>query len=81
MDQQSQACAGWTRARAGAARVPEKTAVQHSMRGKSSPGVQCSGVRILITLMGVLDQNNGHYGAVGICNGGGGASAMIIERV
>jgi len=47
MDQQSQACAGWTRARAGAARVPEKTAVQHSMRGKSSPGVQCSGVRIL----------------------------------
>ena len=41
----------------------------------------CSGVRILITLMGVLDQNNGHYGAVGICNGGGGASAMIIERV
>ncbi|MDC3341281.1 acetyl-CoA C-acyltransferase [Flavobacteriaceae bacterium] len=41
----------------------------------------CSGVRILITLMGVLDQNSGRYGAVGICNGGGGASAMIIERV
>lgn len=41
----------------------------------------CSGVRILITLMGILEQNNGTYGAVGICNGGGGASAMIIERL
>ena len=41
----------------------------------------CSGVRILITLIGVLEQNNGTYGAVGICNGGGGASAMIIERL
>ncbi len=41
----------------------------------------CSGVRILITLMGVLDQNNARYGAAGICNGGGGASAMIIERL
>jgi len=41
----------------------------------------CSGVRILITLMGVLYQNSRRYGAVGICNGGGGASAMIIERV
>jgi len=41
----------------------------------------CSGVRILITLMSVLDQNNARYGAAGICNGGGGASAMIIERL
>jgi len=41
----------------------------------------CSGVRILITLIGVLEQNKGKYGAVGICNGGGGASAMIIERL
>jgi acetyl-CoA C-acetyltransferase len=41
----------------------------------------CSGVRILITLMGVLDQNKARYGAAGICNGGGGASAMIIERL
>jgi len=40
----------------------------------------CSGVRILITLIGVLEQNQGRYGAIGICNGGGGASAMIIER-
>ena len=40
----------------------------------------CSGVRILITLMNVLKQNNAKVGAAAICNGGGGASAMIIER-
>ncbi len=41
----------------------------------------CSGVRILITLINVLDQNNARYGAAAICNGGGGASAMVIERL
>lgn len=40
----------------------------------------CSGVRILITLLNVLIQNNAKIGAAGICNGGGGASAMVIER-
>lgn len=40
----------------------------------------CSGVRILITLLNVLDQNNAKIGAAAICNGGGGASAMVIER-
>ncbi|MFC6860779.1 acetyl-CoA C-acyltransferase [Zunongwangia atlantica] len=40
----------------------------------------CSGVRILITLINVLKQNNGKLGAAAICNGGGGASAMVIER-
>lgn len=40
----------------------------------------CSGVRILITLMSVLKQNDGKIGAAAICNGGGGASAMVIER-
>ncbi|MCL1480520.1 MAG: hypothetical protein MH213_03945 [Marinobacter sp.] len=40
----------------------------------------CSGVRILITLINVLKQNNAKPGAAAICNGGGGASAMIIER-
>ena len=40
----------------------------------------CSGVRILITLLNVLDQNNAKLGAAAICNGGGGASAVIIER-
>lgn len=40
-----------------------------------------SGARILTTLTHVLHQNNGKYGMAAICNGGGGASAMIIERV
>ncbi len=40
----------------------------------------CSGVRILITLINVLKQNNAKIGAAVICNGGGGASAMVIER-
>jgi len=41
----------------------------------------CSGVRILITLLGVLKHKDGKLGAAAICNGGGGASAMIIERI
>jgi len=41
----------------------------------------CSGTRILVTLIDVLKQNNAKLGAVGICNGGGGASAMVIELV
>jgi acetyl-CoA C-acetyltransferase len=40
-----------------------------------------SGARIIVTLINVLKQNNGKYGAAGICNGGGGASAMVIERM
>ena len=40
----------------------------------------CSGVRIIITLINVLEQNNGKIGAAAICNGGGGASAIVIER-
>lgn len=40
----------------------------------------CSGTRILTTLINVLEQNNAKIGAAAICNGGGGASAMVIER-
>jgi acetyl-CoA C-acetyltransferase len=40
-----------------------------------------SGARIVTTLISVLRQTKGRYGAAGICNGGGGASAMIIERI
>ena len=40
-----------------------------------------SGSRIVVTLINVLKQNNGKYGAAGICNGGGGASAIVIENV
>lgn len=39
----------------------------------------CSGARIIVTLIHVLKQNAGKIGAAGICNGGGGASAMVIE--
>ncbi len=39
-----------------------------------------SGARIIVTLINVLKANNAKYGAAGICNGGGGASAMVIER-
>ncbi|HEY4107852.1 acetyl-CoA C-acyltransferase [Puia sp.] len=40
-----------------------------------------SGARILVTLLHVLRQNKARYGAAGICNGGGGASAMVIENL
>jgi len=40
-----------------------------------------SGSRIIVTLINVLKQNNGKIGAAGICNGGGGASAMVIENM
>jgi len=41
----------------------------------------CSGARIVTTLLGVLGRTKGKLGCVGICNGGGGASAMIIETL
>lgn len=40
-----------------------------------------SGARILVTLVNVLKQNSAKYGAAGICNGGGGASAMVLENL
>ena len=40
-----------------------------------------SGARIIVTLINILKQNNAKYGAAGICNGGGGASAMVVEAV
>ena len=41
----------------------------------------CSGARIIVTLINVLKQNKAKYGVAGICNGGGGASAIVIERL
>ena len=41
----------------------------------------CSGARIIVTLINVLKQNKGKFGAAAICNGGGGASAMVIENL
>ncbi len=41
----------------------------------------CSGARIIVTLLHVLQQNDAIVGAAGICNGGGGASAMLVEMI
>jgi len=41
----------------------------------------CSGARIMVTLLHILKQHKAKYGAAGICNGGGGASAMVIENI
>jgi acetyl-CoA C-acetyltransferase len=43
--------------------------------------IGASGARILVTLLNVLKQKGGRYGLAGICNGGGGASAVVIERL
>jgi acetyl-CoA C-acetyltransferase len=40
-----------------------------------------SGARIIATLINVLEQNSGKYGVAAICNGGGGASAVVIEKI
>ena len=42
--------------------------------------IGCSGARIVVTLLSVLKQQGGKIGAAGICNGGGGASAIVVER-
>ena len=57
----------------------EKTNVNGGAVSLGHP-LGCSGARILVTLLHVLQQNKGRYGVAGICNGGGGASAMLIER-
>ncbi|KAI5953914.1 ERG10 [Candida margitis] len=41
----------------------------------------CSGARIIITLISVLSQEGGKIGCAGVCNGGGGASSIVIEKV
>ena len=41
----------------------------------------CSGARIVVTLLNVLNHKGGKVGVAGVCNGGGGASAVVIERV
>ena len=41
----------------------------------------CSGARVIVTLINVLKQNNAKFGGAAICNGGGGASAVVIENM
>ncbi|XP_059449860.1 acetyl-CoA acetyltransferase 2 [Corylus avellana] len=59
---------------------PEKVNVHGGAVGLGHP-LGCSGARILVTLLGVLRQKNGKYGVGGVCNGGGGASALVLELV
>ncbi len=59
---------------------PEKVNVHGGAVALGHP-LGSSGSRIVVTLLNVLKQNNAKYGAAGICNGGGGASAMVIENV
>lgn len=59
---------------------PEKVNVNGGAVSLGHP-LGCSGARIIVTLMNVLQQNGAKYGAAGICNGGGGASAVVIENL
>lgn len=59
---------------------PEKINVHGGAVSLGHP-LGCSGARILVTLLGVLKQKNGKYGVGGVCNGGGGASALVLELV
>lgn len=59
---------------------PEKINVHGGAVSLGHP-LGCSGARILITLLGVLRHKNGKYGVASICNGGGGASALVLEHM
>lgn len=59
---------------------PEKVNVNGGAVALGHP-LGSSGSRIIVTLINVLKQNNGKLGAAGICNGGGGASAIVIENI
>ena len=59
---------------------PEKVDVNGGAVALGHP-LGCSGARIIVTLINVLKQNGGKRGGAGICNGGGGASAMVIENI
>ncbi len=59
---------------------PEKVNVNGGAVSLGHP-LGSSGSRIVVTLINVLKQNGGKIGAAGICNGGGGASAMVIELI
>jgi acetyl-CoA C-acetyltransferase len=59
---------------------PEKVNVNGGAVALGHP-LGSSGSRILVTLLHVLQQRNGRFGGAAICNGGGGASAVIVERL
>ena len=57
---------------------PDKVNVNGGAVSMGHP-LGCSGARIVVSLIHILQQNNAHIGVAGICNGGGGASAVVIE--
>lgn len=59
---------------------PEKVNVNGGAVSMGHP-LGCSGARIIVSLINILKQNKAKYGAAAICNGGGGASAMVIENM
>lgn len=61
--------------------IPEEKVNIHGGAVAIGHPIGASGARILTTLLGVLKARNGKIGCVGICNGGGGASAMVVESL
>jgi acetyl-CoA C-acetyltransferase len=59
---------------------PEKVNIHGGAVSIGHP-IGCSGARIVVTLLHALNRTGGKYGCAGICNGGGGASALVIEKV
>src|SRR5699024_4322320 len=59
---------------------PEKVNIRGGAVSLGHP-IGCSGARIMVTLVHALKQTGGTYGCAGICNGGGGASAMVVEML
>lgn len=59
---------------------PEKVNIYGGAVALGHP-IGCSGARIVVTLLNVLEKNNAKIGVAAICNGGGGASALVIERL
>lgn len=59
---------------------PEKVNINGGAVSIGHP-IGCSGARIIVTLLHALKRTGGKYGCAGICNGGGGASAMVVEML
>ncbi len=59
---------------------PEKVNIHGGAVSIGHP-IGCSGARIMVTLLHALKRTGGSWGCAGICNGGGGASAMVVEML
>jgi acetyl-CoA C-acetyltransferase len=59
--------------------IPEEKVNLHGGAVAIGHPIGASGARILTTLLGVLKAKEGKFGCAGICNGGGGASALVVE--